>query len=286
MKFFCLLAVLFPFFTSAQEPKAYQWFTGSGKAITFEKVSRQALTADLVFFGELHDDPIAHWMQLTLGQRMFAAYGTKTQFGAEMFERDQQVALNNFLSGKWDEKVLKDSTKMWSNFKTDYLPLLTFARDNKLSYTATNIPRPFASRVFKKGLASLDSLSAREKQWICPLPFPFDSTLSQYQELIKMGMEMHSSGINFALAQAVKDATMAYSILETWQPGNHYLHLNGAFHSDYYQGIMWYIQQSKPEMKIVTITTVTQDQLRKVDAEFLNKADFILVVPSTMTRTM
>ena len=225
-------------------------------------------------------------MQLTLGKRLFAVHGSKTQFGAEMFERDQQAALNKFLNGKWDEKMLNDSTKMWSNFTTDYLPLLTFARDNQLSYTATNIPRPFASRVFKKGLASLDSLGATEKQWICPLPFPFDSTLSQYKELIKMGMEMHASGINFALAQAIKDATMAYSILEHWKPGNHYLHLNGSFHSDFYQGIMWYIQQSKPEMKIVTITTVTQDQLRKVDAEYLNKADFILVVPSTMTRTM
>lgn len=286
MRIFCLLVMLLPLLVHSQEPKAYQWFTGSGKAVTFDKVSKQALSADLIFFGELHDDPIAHWMQLTLGQRLFNLYGSKAQFGAEMFERDQQKALDLFLSGKWDADMLQDSTKMWSNFATDYLPLLTFARDNHLSYTATNIPRPYASRVFKKGLASLDSLSEQEKQWVCPLPFPFDSTLSQYKELIKMGLEMHASGINFALAQAIKDATMAYSILEHWQPGNHYLHLNGSFHSDYHQGILWYIQQSKPEMKIVTITTVTQDQLRKVDVEYLDKADFILVVPSTMTRTM
>lgn len=66
--------------------------------------------------------------------------------------------------------------------------------------------------IFKKGMASLDSISPEEKLLLCPLPFPFDSTLSQYKELIKMGMDMHASGINFAKAQAIKDATMAWNI--------------------------------------------------------------------------
>lgn len=270
----------------AQSPQAYQWFTASGKPVSFDKVVKASLPADAVFFGELHDDPIAHWMQNLLAQELFAKHGAGFKLGAEMFERNQQAAVNRFLSGEWNEKTLQDSSKMWSNFSSDYLPLLTYARDNKIPYIATNIPRPYASRVFKRGLISLDSITEAEKQWICPLPFPMDTTLSQYRELIKMGKEMHASGLNFALSQAIKDATMAFSMIENWQQGTHFLHLNGSYHSDFHQSIVWYLQQSKPEVKVITISTVTQDDLKKLEKEYLQKADFILVVPNSMTRTM
>ena len=270
----------------AQSPQAYQWFTATGKPVSFDKVVKASLPADAVFFGELHDDPIAHWMQNLLAQELFAKYGTQLKLGAEMFERDQQKAMNRFLSGEWNEKTLQDSSKMWPNFSSDYLPLLVYARDKKIPYIATNIPRMYASRVFKKGLSSLDSISETEKKWICPLPFPMDTTLSQYKELIQMGKDMHGNGLDFALSQAIKDATMAYSMLENWQEGTHFLHLNGSYHSDFHQSIVWYLQQAKPNAKVITISTVTQDNLKKLESDYLQKADFILVVPNGMTRTM
>lgn len=245
-----------------------------------------AKDADIILFGELHDDPIAHWFQLLLAEEIYKAHGQQLVLGSEMIERDQQARLDNYLSGKWDLKTFEDSTKMWSNFGTDYLPVIDFAKENKLRYVACNIPRPYASRVFKKGLASLDTLPASEKQWIVPLPFEIDTTLSQYNELIKMGKEMHASGIDFAYAQAIKDATMAYSILQNWSPGKHFLHFNGAYHSDFHQSIYWYLKKANPELKIVTISTVSQENMKKPDDENKGKADFILITPVRMTRTM
>lgn len=286
MKYIVFLLLSVTATVSAQNPVAYEWFSATGKKSSFEKMVKAAEGADIVLFGELHDDPLAHWMQLLLAQRLYQDKGAGLILGAEMFERDQQVALDRFLSGIWDEKKLKDSTKMWSNFKTDYLPLLQYAKANAIPYIATNVPRPYASRVFKKGLESLDSISDAEKQWLCPLPFPMDTTLSQYRELIKMGMEMHSNGLNFALAQAIKDATMAYSILQHWKAGKVFLHLNGSYHSDFHQSIVWYLQQGHPDLKIVTISTVTQDKVSKLEDQYQNKGDFILVIPNGMTRTL
>jgi hypothetical protein len=65
------------------------------------------------------------------------------------------------------------------------------------------------------------------------------------------------------------------------------LHFNGAFHSDYHQGILWYIQQTTlgKKKKFLTISTVTQNDISKLEKENLKKADFIICVPETMTRT-
>lgn len=271
---------------SAQDPLAYKWFSATGKKSSFEQLVQATGKADIVFFGELHDDPIAHWMQLLLTQRIQQSTTGNFILGAEMFERHQQLAVNHYLSGEWTEEMLMDSSKMWSNFETDYLPLLRYAKEMKIPYVASNITRKYATMVFKKGLVSLDSLPTEEKSLMCPLPFPMDTTLSQYKELIKMGLEMHSNGLNFALSQAIKDATMAFSILEHWQAGKQFLHLNGSYHSDFHQSIVWYLLQKNPDLKIVTISTVNQDNVKKLESEYYNKADFILVVPNAMTRTM
>jgi len=271
--------------TFAQDLPAYQIFTSKGKKTTFKALVDASVKHDVVLFGELHDNPIDHWLQLELAKALYAKSDSNLCIGAEMFELHQANALNRFLQNG-DLEQLKDSAKLWSNFDTDYAPLLVWAQENHVNYIATNITRKYASAVFKKGLASLDTISEPEKQLMCPLPFPFDSTLSQYKELIQMGKEMHASGIDFALAQAIKDATMAYRICTQLGTYQHFLHLNGAFHSDYFQGIMWYIHHYQPNASVLTISTVSQEDLKKLGKESLGKADFIIVTPVTMTKTM
>lgn len=268
-----------------QDLPAYQIFTANGKKTSFKALTDASVKYDVVLFGELHDDPIAHWLQLELAKSLYLKADSNLCLGAEMFELHQASAIELYLKNG-DLKQLKDSTKLWSNFNTDYSPLLEWAYTNKVNYIPTNITRKYASLVFKKGVAALDSLPEKEKQLMCPLPFPFDSTLSQYKELIAMGLEMHASGIDFALAQAIKDATMAYQICQRLDEYKHFLHLNGAYHSDYFQGILWYIKYYQPKVSVITISTVSQDNLSKLEEEFFGKADFIIVTPSTMTRTM
>jgi uncharacterized iron-regulated protein len=269
----------------AQDLPAYRIFSSSGKAISFEKMAKDLSDEELVLFGELHDNAIAHWLQLELTKRLFQLNGTKLALGAEMFETHQNKYLQQYLVDG-NDKAFRDSTKLWSNYGTDYKPLVDFARTNTLAFFASNVPRKYASMIFKKGPASLDSISAEERLLLCPLPFPFDSTLTQYQELIKMGMEMHASGINFAKAQAIKDATMAWNITLQLHAGKTVLHYNGSYHSDYHQSICWYVEQYRKGTRLKTISVVTQADLKKLSPEFFDKADYIIVVDEDVTRTL
>ena len=98
------------------------------------------------------------------------------------------------------------------------------------------------------------------------------------------GME-NKVNVNLPKAQAIKDATMAKSIANIWQEGKTVLHFNGSYHSDRHMGIIWHLNKYNPRIKVATITTVLQDNIDKLNDENKGQADFIIVVPSTMTRT-
>jgi uncharacterized iron-regulated protein len=245
------------------------------RSISFDKMAKQLSKNEVILFGELHDDSIAHVLELELSKCLYKQFPNNFAIGAEMFETHQATYLHNYLA-TGNLNALTDSTKLWSNFTTDYLPTLQFAQANKIPYYATNIPRKYASLVFKKGINALDSLTEKERALICPLPFPFDSTLSQYKECIQMGIDMHASGINFALAQAIKDATMAWNITNALLTKGKFLHFNGSFHSNHYQGIYWYIKQYRPKTKITTIAIIKQSEFKHKRDCYI--ADFVIVV--------
>jgi uncharacterized iron-regulated protein len=274
----------------AQELPAYKIYNAKGKEVSFKLMSSKANEVDLVLFGEFHDNPIAHWLQLELVQVMYAQHRENLQLGFEMFEQDQQLILNAYINGQLAVKKdqLKDTLRLWPNYQTDYAPLVEFAKTNHLSCVASNIQRKYASLLFKKGRAALDTLPENIKNQMAPLNFAFDTTLSQYQAMKQMGAHMGpGAGWRMVEAQAIKDATMAHFILNNpWRNAKTvHLHFNGAYHSDYYQGIMWYVKQEAPQIRILTISTVSQENISKLDTEHLGKADFIICVPDNMTST-
>src|SRR5690606_4769434 len=158
--------------------------------------------------------------------------------GAEMIEADNQKQLDDYLAGRISQKQFDTLARLWSNHKTDYKPLVDFAKDKKLKFVAANIPRRYASMVSKKGMESLDALTDEEKSWMMPLPMPYDANLPGYVNMMKM-MGDHANE-NFPKAQAVKDATMAHFIIKNMQSGSVFIHYNGTYHSDNYEGIGWY----------------------------------------------
>ena len=282
MKYILFIIAAFTFTNlNAQDKKAYQLFDKKGKKVNFEKVVKAAAKTEVVLFGEFHDNPICHWLQLELTKEVAAK--SKLILGAEMIEADNQSQLNDYLSGKITQKQLDSTARLWPNYKTDYKPLVDFAKASKLPFIATNIPRRYASMVHKKGFEVLETLSDEEKSWIAPQPIPYDKDLPGYTQMMTM-MGEHTSP-NMPKAQASKDATMAYFITKNLQPNSVFIHYNGSFHSDNFDGINWYLRKYQPEIKIVTISTVEQNQLKKLENEHLNKADFILVVDENMTKT-
>lgn len=234
-----------------------------------------------MLFGEQHNSAIAHWLQLRITKELAAK--RSLQLGAEMIEADNQSALNLYLTDALDQRGLDTMARLWPNYQTDYAPLVDFAKSNKLSFTATNIPRKYARMVYRSGFKTLDTLSATEKMWIAPLPIDFDPELPTYRSILEM-MGSHGSP-KLVMAQAIKDATMAHFILSSYVPGNLFVHYNGAFHSDYYEGILWYLKRKSPNLNYATLSTVTQTNVHKLSAEHRGKADFILVVDEDVTTT-
>jgi len=278
--FFLFLFLMVSFSSFSQDKKAFVLFDKKGKITTYKRLLKASAKADIVLFGEYHNNPIAHWLQLELIKDL--ELKRSLILGAEMFERDNQKELNSYLQGAINQKALDSLARLWNNYKTDYKPLVDFALNKKIPFIATNIPRKYASLVYKKGLQVLDTLPINEKQWIVSLPMKYDGTLSQYQKMRKMMAHM---GENLPIAQAIKDATMAETILRDRREGSLFVHFNGSYHSDFYQGIYWYLQQENPHLQILTITTLTQSDLKKLNKEAYGQADFILVVDEDMTTT-
>lgn len=281
---FILFLFNLSFNSFSQQKEAYVIFNSKGKKVSYKQMEKAILQKKFVFFGELHNDAIAHWLQYELLTSLYKKHQKNLIAGSEMYERNQQFFINQYLKGEINQKQLMDTTKLWSNFGTDYLPMLDYAKENSIPWIATNTVRKYASLVYKKGRLALDSLSDEEKRLFAPADFPVDLTLSQYDNLLK---EFAHAGENFVYAQAIKDATMGESIVKSLNENSVFYHINGSYHSDFKQGIMWYVNYyGKFEYdEMISISTVNQNSLKKLDKAYRGKADFIICTPETMTKT-
>ncbi len=264
---------------------AYKIYTKSGKEVKYSKMLKKLENADVVFFGELHNNPIAHWLQIELTQDLFEIKKENLILAAEMFESDNQIIMDEYLSGLIKQSKFEDEMRLWSNYKTDYKPLVQFAKENNLKFIASNIPRRYASVVFSKGFEGIDELSNEAKTYIAPLPIDYDPNVECYKKMLSMGTGGMHSNDNLPKAQAIKDATMAHFIYKNLSPDRMLLHYNGTYHSDNYEGIVWYLKQKSENLSIVTIATVQQSDIDSLSEDFKDLADFILCIPENMTTT-
>lgn len=289
IKLTAVLIITFMSLAMAQNKPAYQLFKNDGNIANYEKMINDLVKCDMVFFGEYHTNPISHWMQLEMSKSFYEIVENNLFFGAEMFENGNQLVLNEYLNGLYSEKkMIPEITQLWSNYKTDYKPLLDLAKENNLRFIATNIPRRYASMINKKGMDALKELSAEALTMIGPdLETHFDPTVKAYAEMAdNMGDHVPPNMLNIQTAQAAKDATMAHFSIKNFNPGNLLFHFGGSYHSNYSQGIIWWINKIQPDLKIKSITTVTQTEWNEMTVEEKTTiANYIIVVADNMTQT-
>ncbi|OYQ31848.1 iron-regulated protein [Flavobacterium cyanobacteriorum] len=281
MKKLLFFIFAFSLTATAQDKQPYQLYSADGKKTTYKKLLTASANSEVVLFGEHHDNSVMHWLQLELTKDL--AEKKSLVLGAEMIEADNQDELDKYLAGQVNQKAFDTLARLWPNYKTDYKPLVDFAKDKKFPFVATNVPRRYASMVYKGGFEALEKLTAEEKAWIAPLPIAYDASLPGYKAMLEMSGG--HGGDNLPKAQAVKDATMAYFIALNLKSGSLFIHYNGTYHSDNYEGINWYLKKLKPQLKILTIAAVSQKDIDTLEKEHLKKADFILVVDEDVTKT-
>src|ERR1043165_1690508 len=122
------LAPLIALARNEQKPASdLRIYDSSGKAVTIDEVVAAMDMAEVVFIGETHNDPVGHQVELRLLQAAAARYsqsgGRRLALSLEMFERDVQTTLDEYLSGLILERQLISDARPWNNYQSDYRPL-------------------------------------------------------------------------------------------------------------------------------------------------------------------
>ena len=285
--FFVLLLSLASF-TQGDRP-AYRLFTAAGQPTDYDQMLQELAQADVVLFGEQHNDALTHWLELQVAKDLLKLKKPgQLVLGMEMFERDVQPQVAQYAAGTLTDTAFERQARPWPNYATDYRPLLQLARKNHLPVIGTNAPRPFAKVVAQRSLIALDKLPAADRALLAPLPLKVDYELPGYKNMAAMfgASGAHGGGAqNIIQAQALKDATMAHFIQASRQPGQTLLHLNGSYHSDRHDGIVAYLRQYAPKLRVRTLSVVTQEQLQALEKEQVNIADFVVVIPADAPKT-
>lgn len=294
-----LLFLLFAFGAalgqSLQAGTAYTIYDGKGNAATLEKIIEAAGNADAVFLGEQHDDATAHALQLEIFKRAVEKYSVSrpVTLSLEMFERDVQTVVNEYLAGQISETHFMSSSRPWGNYKTDYRPLVELAKEKKLGVIAANAPRRYVNMVTRLGRDSLNGLSPQAKGWLAPLPFgdPSEAYAKKFNAL--MGVNRDPAAANPAhspivYSQALWDATMAYWIAEELKKDKKGLvvHLNGSFHTENRLGTVEHLLKYRPKARVIVVTMRYEEDFKAFDAaKHTDLGDFVVLTDSKVPRS-
>lgn len=251
--------------------------TSEMSVISTETMIERFSDRDVVFFGERHDDSFSHGMELEIFKRMHKKY-KNVLLGMEMFEKDVQAVLDSFMSGKIDDSVFMERARAWNNYRTDYAPLVIYAKEKGIKVFGANIPRSLASIIAKSGEDSLLSMESAKGLFSKP-----DLNTDDYKKLffdfMKSAMPdgsamSHMTNLeDLFLSQLYKDATMANSINNALKQnsGAKVFFLCGEFHSNYKLGTVEQLETVNPEISYSTIAV--EDSLETAD---IYKADYLI----------
>jgi uncharacterized iron-regulated protein len=305
-----LAATLLPPFVQAQAPDArYRVYRPDGRPATLAEIADAMAAVDVVFVGEQHDDPTAHALEADLLRLAYERHGQSgdrrpVALSLEMFERDVQAVVDEYLAGLVNEDHFLKSSRPWGNYKSDYRALVEFARDRRLPVLAANAPARYVNRVGRLGRASLDALPKGSKGWLPPLPYGEASTTyaAKFQETMK-GMPHGQPGAGpkpdpalppletrMLDAQALRDAAMADAIARYLRDTRRALvvHVNGAFHSESKLGVPEHLAQyrSKARTLVVTIASGPEgDYTRFETGKVGGLGDFVVLTDPALPRT-
>lgn len=255
--------------------------------ISIDKIIADCADADVLFFGEEHNDSAGHYLEAEIFKALHKQYGDKVALSLEMFETDNQLALNEYLAGKIPEDRFSKDVRLWSNYK-DYRPMIEYAKQNHISVIAANPPRRYVSMVSRRGMKSLDSLSKDAKKFLPPLPY--DTLTGRYREKFAEVMKgaPGSSSPNIYYSQSLWDAGMSYSIYSYWKKNKDKIifHCVGNFHCDEKLGTLAQLQKRKSKLKILNISSFSDDSFKNPDWEkFSNRGDYIIITNPELKKT-
>lgn len=267
-------------------------FDGKGNPSSVEEIIKNAGQSDVIFLGEQHDDAVAHYLQSEIFKKIIENHAEKRKIALslEMFERDTQTVLNEYLQGLITEKKFLDDSRPWGNYKTDYRPLIELAKEKKLPVIAANAPRRYVNMVSRGGRLTLEKLSPMAKSWLAELPYPEASAAysAKFKALMGGSTESNMGLDNILASQSLWDATMADSLAKFLLRNKAALivQLNGSFHSENRLGTVEQLLKYCPNTKITVVTMRYEENFKTFDkTKHTDLGDFVVLTDAKVPRS-
>ncbi len=260
----------------------------AGNPATYYDALDAALRADAVLIGETHGHPVALAFAAHLFEDILASRPTAA-LSMEFYERDQQVALDDYLHGVVDDETFKEAAKRTKgNDPPGHRRMLEAAKRAGAPVIAANAPRRYVTIARTEGFDRLREFSADQRRlFTLPQPMPAGAYRENYDQLMgpMMASGMHgepvpSEEIPTRLdagfrSQALWDATMADSIHRALVSHAPVVHVIGRFHTDFDGGTVQLLRAHRPHVRIVTLSFIDREP-GPIDAEDLGRADFVI----------
>jgi uncharacterized iron-regulated protein len=184
------------------------WEVKTGRPISFEEFADGLGTQEVVYLGEEHRNRWHVEAALKI-LRALVAGGRQPIVALEMFGWDGQAALDRYLSASNPARdlFLEESRweQNWGGPYEDYEPLVTFARERRLSVLALNPPKPLVRRVATQGLAQA-RLDQEMIRWgLGDEPFPEDPA---YRDMIVKPLRSCHGGLSEEAYQRMYEASV------------------------------------------------------------------------------
>lgn len=233
--------------------------TADGADVSLGAVADDLASADVVALGELHQTPAVHETHLALIKAL-RDRRRHLVIAMEMFERDVQTSLLQYLDGAIDEGDFLASSRPWPDYKRDYRPVIEYARQNAIVVLAANAPRKLAAKVAREGAAAVKGEAYVARETTAPED-------AYYAEFVKAmdghpGVTKEFLGRMYA-AQCLKDDTMAESItdylasLRIDESRPLVVLICGRMHSDHGRGAVQRVKNRRPDLDCRVLSAET-----------------------------
>lgn len=283
-----LILLVFPMLSIAQDMTTHYkvYDVKNGKITTVDAIIVDLKAANVLFFGEEHNDSIGHYLEAELFKKMNAAFPGKAALTMEMFHTDVQPVINEYLKGVISEKNFIKEARAWNNYK-DYRPMIELAKTNGLDVIGGNAAARYSNAVTRSGLEILNQLPANSKAFFAPLPI--DTVTGRYQDKFMETLGGHGmGGMKVFQTQNFWDATMAWSIA-TYAKKNKdkkIFQVNGRFHSDEKLGTLAKLVKYAPKLKIINISCFSAEDFDQPDwSKYKALGDYVIVTNPKLKRT-
>lgn len=266
----------------------------SGKTVSVPQLVEAIARKDVVFLGEEHDNDAGHALQLAIIEALHEQRDDLV-ISMEMFERDVQGVLDDYLHGRIEEAEFLEHSRPWKNYAEHYRPIIEFARKHRLDVIAGNVPRRLARQVSRG-----ETPVSADNQFLPRLTTaPEDAYRERFLEVMSGhgGTDSENAMDRYYRSQCLKDDAMAEAIADYLAAHPHrqplIVHLCGQFHSDYGQGTVQRLLQRRPLTRLRVLSMevrpeksddedeeTSSGQTENPPATALPRCDYRAIVPA------